>query len=129
MSLSIQSSVNQVLSIAQSLALRRRQETDRAQGIELRESREAERKQKAVVREAERKSKETLRAQEALKKAQEQKRASRRNFAAYMQNEPTSFGKFKDLPANVQKEVLKQYTKSQRQTIMNKMDAQKGAKK
>lgn len=118
MSLSIQSSVNQVLSVAQSLALRRRHEADRADAIERRETRAAERK-----------SKESLKAQEALKKAQEQKRTSRRNFAAYMQNAPTSFGKFKDLPANVQKDVLKQYTKSQRQTIMNKMDAQKGVKK
>lgn len=107
----VQSSINQALSVAQSLALRKRSEEHRSELLQAK------------------KSKETERAQAALKKAQEEKRASRRNFAAYMQNETTSFGKFKDLPINVQKEVLKQYTKSQRQTIMNRIDAQKkGAK-
>lgn len=107
----VQSSINQTLSVAQSLALRKRSEEQRSELIQAK------------------KTKETERAQAALKKAQEEKRTSRRNFAVYMQNEPTSFGKFKDLPANVQKEVLKQYSKSQRQTIMNKIDAQRGAKK
>ena len=107
----VQSSVNQALSVAQSLALRKRSEEHRSELLQAKET------------------KETERAQAALKKAQEQKRRSRRNFSAYMQNETTSFGKFKDLPINVQKEVLKQYTKSQRQTIMNRIDAQKkGAK-
>ena len=107
----VQSSINQALSVAQSLALRKRSEQDRSELIQAK------------------KTKETERAQAALKKAQEQKRTSRRNFSAYMQNETTSFGKFKDLPINVQREVLKQYTKSQRQVIMNRIDAQKkGAK-
>lgn len=107
----VQSSINQALSVAQSLALRKRSEQDRSELLQAK------------------KAKETERAQAALKKAQEQKRTSRRNFSAYMQNETTSFGTFKDLPINVQKEVLKQYTKSQRQAIMNRIDAQKkGAK-
>lgn len=107
----VQSSINQALSVAQSLALRKRSEEQRSELLQAK------------------KNKETERAQAALKRAQEQKRASRRSFSAYMQNETTSFGKFKDLPINVQNEVLKQYTKSQRQTIMNRIDAQKkGAK-
>lgn len=107
----VQSSINQALSVAQSLALRKRSEEHRSELLQAK------------------KTKETERAQAALKKAQEQKRSSRRNFAAYMQNEQTNIGKFKDLPANVQKELLKQYSKSQRQTIMNRIDAQKkGAK-
>lgn len=107
----VQSSINQALSVAQSLALRKRSEEHRSELLQAKQN------------------KETERAQAALKKAQDQKRTSRRNFAAYMQNETTSYGKFKDLPVNVQKDILKQYTKSQRQTIMNKMDAQRGAQK
>lgn len=46
----------------------------------------------------------------------------RRRFADYMANVQTNFGKFKELPPNMQKTVLKSYTSAERQKIMNQMD-------
>lgn len=46
----------------------------------------------------------------------------RRRFTDYMANVQTNFGKFKELPPNLQKTVLKSYTVAERQKIMNQMD-------
>lgn len=58
----IQSNINQALSVAASLALRRRSAVEKAERAEIAKTREQQR------------------AQEALKKEQDQKRASRMNF-------------------------------------------------
>lgn len=102
--MSIQASVNQTLSLAGVLASRGRAETEKV-----------ERQQKA-----------DLKAQEALKKAQAEKRKTRRNFLKYMQDEPTSLGvKFGDLPKTQQMELAKAYSKSERKAIMDRKDAVK----
>lgn len=65
-----------------------------------------------------------IRAQEKGAKQVKQKR----NFMNYLKNLETNFGgKVGDLPENVQKIIAKQYSKSQRQKIMQEMD--KGDKK
>lgn len=58
----------------------------------------------------------------AEQKATEQLQ-QKRNFSDYLKKLETSFGgKVGDLPENLQKEIAKQYSKSQRQNIMNQMD-------
>lgn len=103
----LQSSINQVLSVAAILGGRKRTEVERSERIERAKQREE------------------MSAQKALQKEQERKRKTRRNFLSYMQSETTSYGRFGDLPLHVQKSIAKQYTKSQRQTIMNRKDAAK----
>lgn len=60
--MTIQSNINQALSVAASLALRRKSQVEKTERAEIAKTREQQR------------------AQEALKKAQDQKRASRMNF-------------------------------------------------
>ena len=109
--MTLQSSVNQVLSVAAILGGRRRTEVERSERIERAKQREE------------------IAAQKALQKEQERKRKTRRVFNTYMQDEMTSYGRFGDLPLSVQKSIEKQYTKSQRQTIMNRKDAERGRTK
>lgn len=53
----------------------------------------------------------------------EAKKVQRRNFMEYLKKEPTNFGgTIGDLPPQAQKQIASQYTKSQRRTLMNKMD-------
>lgn len=47
----------------------------------------------------------------------------RRNFMEYLRNEPSSLGgKISDLPVDLQKQIADQYTKSQRRTMMDRID-------
>jgi uncharacterized membrane protein YheB (UPF0754 family) len=106
--MTIQQSVNQVLSIAGLLG----------RGIKsnVEETAKAKTKEEAV----------TKKAQDALKKEQERRRKTRRNFLNYMKEEPTNLGvKFGELDVSLQKELAKDYTKSQRKKIMDRMDAMK----
>lgn len=106
--MTLQQSVNQVLSIAGLLG----------RGIKsnVEETAKAQAKEQAV----------TKKAQEALKKEQERRRKTRRNFLDYMKDEPTNLGvSFGELESSVQKELAKSYTKTQRKKIMDRMDAMK----
>ena len=61
----------------------------------------------------------------SVQAAQEQKRKSRRNFIDYMKDEPTSWGlTFGELDKKVQKNIAKQYTKKDKQQIMDRKDAE-----
>ena len=64
-------------------------------------------------------------AKESLSVAQERIRKTRRNFLDYMKDEPSIYGKkYGDLDPKLAKTALRErYTKSQRQTIMNRRDA------
>lgn len=106
--MTLQQSVNQVLSIAGLLGRGIKSNVEEAAKIKTRE--EAA----------------TKKAQEALMKEQERRRKTRRNFLDYMKDEPTSWGvKFGELGKAQQKELAKTYTKSQRKKIMDRMDAMK----
>ena len=62
-------------------------------------------------------------AQKQMKQQQEAKKTQRRNFMDYLKKQPTSLGgTIGDLPENVQKQIASQYTKSQRKTMMDRMD-------
>lgn len=104
----IQSAINRVLSLSAVLAGR----TPQAEAVKVEKSIERDRQIKA--------------ARQSLTKAQENVRRTRRRFIDYMRNEPTSFGlKLGQLPKDVQKTVLSEYTPSQRRKIMNEKDAMK----
>lgn len=104
--MSIQSNVNQVISIAGLLG-RRGQQFEQEQ---IKQRRAAE----------------ELKARASLVKEQTRQRKTRRNFLQYMQDEPTNLGvKFGQLPISAQKELAKEYTPSQRRTIMNRKDEMK----
>lgn len=63
---------------------------------------------------------------QAMKKMEEQaeaKKTQRRNFMAYITQQPTSLGgTVGDLPKEAQKQIASQYTRSQRKTMMDRMD-------
>ena len=62
-------------------------------------------------------------AAEKVKQVQQAKKAQRRNFIAYLGKMETSLGgTVAELPKNVQHEIAKTYTRSQRKTIMDRMD-------
>lgn len=68
---------------------------------------------------------EILQEQAMLKAAQQQenKKTQKRNFKDYLGKLESSLGgAVGDLPANVQKEIAKQYTSSQRKELMDKID-------
>lgn len=66
-------------------------------------------------------------AQEHLAVKQEEKRNTRRNFLDYIKNEPTSFGgSVGELDPKIQKQIKAAYSKSERQRIMNRKDAEDG---
>ena len=66
-------------------------------------------------------------AQEALKTEQTRTRKTRRNFLDYIKDEPTSLGvTFGELDPGLQKKLAAAgYSKSERQKIMNRKDAEK----
>ena len=62
-----------------------------------------------------------------VSRQQEAKKKQRRNFMEYLKKQPVSLwgttsGTVGDLPKEKQKQIASQYTKSQRQTMMNRMD-------
>lgn len=59
--------------------------------------------------------------QHAREKIMQQK-TQRRNFMEYLGKQESSLGKVGDLPQSLQKQIAQQYTRSQRRTLMNKMD-------
>lgn len=71
-----------------------------------------------------------LKSVEAMNKMRElglaklQQRQNRRNFLKYLREQSTSFGgKVGDLPLKSQKEIAKQYSKTERKRIMDEVDA------
>ena len=62
-------------------------------------------------------------AMDRMSRQQEAKKTQRRNFMSYLAQQPTSLDKtVGDLPKDVQKQIASQYSKSQRRTMMNRMD-------
>ena len=62
-------------------------------------------------------------AQKQMKQQQEAKKTQRRNFMDYLSKQTTSLdGTVGDLPKDVQKQIASQYSKSQRKTMMDRMD-------
>ena len=65
-------------------------------------------------------------AQEALTTEQARVRNTRRNFLDYINDEPTSLGvPFGQLDPKLQKKLAATYSKSERQKVMNRKDAEK----
>ena len=63
-------------------------------------------------------------AQEATQAKQEERRKGRRVFKEYLADEPTNLGvSFGELSPNIQNEILKSYSSSERKAIMNRKDA------
>ena len=68
-------------------------------------------------------------AAQKVKQVQQAKKAQRRNFIAYLGKMETSLGgTVAELPKNVQHEIAKTYTRSQRKTIMDRMDRENAQK-
>ena len=68
-------------------------------------------------------------AAEKVKQVQQAKKTQRRNFIAYLGKMETSLGgTVAELPKNVQHEIAKTYTRSQRKTIMDRMDRENAQK-
>lgn len=68
-------------------------------------------------------------AAQKVKQVQQAKKAQRRNFMAYLGKMETSLGgTVAELPKNVQHEIAKTYTRSQRKTIMDRMDRENAKK-
>ena len=62
-------------------------------------------------------------AADKVKQVQQAKKTQRRNFMAYLGKMETSLGgTVAELPKSVQHEIAKTYTRSQRKTIMDRMD-------
>lgn len=62
-------------------------------------------------------------AQKQMKQQQEAKKTQRRNFMDYLAKQPTSLsGTIGELPKPMQKQIASQYSKSQRKTMMDRMD-------
>lgn len=57
---------------------------------------------------------------------QQTKTKQKRVFKDYLMNEPTSYGKFKDLSPSLQKAIMQSYTPKERQKLMNERDAANG---
>lgn len=65
-------------------------------------------------------------AQKQMKQQQEAKKTQRRNFMDYLSKQTTSLGgTVGDLPKDAQKQIASQYSKSQRKTMMDRMDKEK----
>ena len=68
-------------------------------------------------------------AAQKVKQVQQAKKEQRRNFIAYLGKMETSLGgTVAELPKNVQHEIAKTYTRSQRKTIMDRMDRENAKK-
>ena len=62
-------------------------------------------------------------AQKQMEQQQEAKKTQKRNFMSYLAQQSTSLGgTVGDLPKDLQKQVASQYSKSQRKTMMDRMD-------
>ena len=62
-------------------------------------------------------------AQNQMKQQQEAKRTQRRNFMDYLAKQSSSLGgTIGELPESTQKQIASQYSKSQRKTMMDRMD-------
>ena len=62
-------------------------------------------------------------AQKQMKQQQEAMKTQRRNFMDYIAQQSTSLGgTVGDLPKSTQKQIASQYSKSQRKTMMDRMD-------
>ena len=62
-------------------------------------------------------------AQKQMKQQQEAKKTQRRNFMDYLAQQPTGLGgTIGELPEDLQKQIASQYSKSQRKTMMDRMD-------
>ena len=109
----IQSNINQVISLAGMLGRGVRTEAERTERIQAK----AESTDK--------------KAQEALKREQERKRKTRRNFSDYVMDRKLNIEGWtvKDLPKAQQQEYLKTFSKYQRKKIMDEIDAERMAKK
>lgn len=65
-------------------------------------------------------------AQKQMMQQQEAKKTQRRNFMDYISSMPSSFGgTVGQLPKDMQKQIASTYTKSQRKTMMDRMDKEK----
>lgn len=65
-------------------------------------------------------------AQKQMKQQQEAKKTQRRNFMDYLSKQTTPLGgTVGDLPKDLQKQIASQYSKSQRKTMMDRMDKEK----
>lgn len=64
-----------------------------------------------------------------VKQTQEAKQKQRRNFMEYLRKQQLQWGgTVGDLPDNLQKTIAKQYSKSDRQKLMNQMDREASKK-
>ena len=62
-------------------------------------------------------------AMDRVSRQQEAKKTQRRNFMSYLAQQSTSLGgTVGDLPMSLQKQIASQYSKSQRKTMMDRMD-------
>ena len=62
-------------------------------------------------------------AMDRVSRQQEAMKKQRRNFMSYLAQQSTSLGRtVGDLPMPVQKQIASQYSKSQRKTMMDRMD-------
>lgn len=62
-------------------------------------------------------------AKSKVKQIQEAKKTQKRNFMSYLAQQPTSLGgTVGDLSPDLQRQIASQYNKSQRKTMMDKMD-------
>lgn len=68
-------------------------------------------------------------AAQKVKQIQEAKKKQRRNFMTYLRQMPTSLGGVVgELPKDVQKTIASTYSKSERRSIMDRMDKEHGKK-
>lgn len=68
-------------------------------------------------------------ATEKVKQIQEAKKKQRRNFMTYLSQMPTSLGGVVgELPKDVQKTIASTYSKSERRSLMDRMDKEHGKK-
>lgn len=62
-------------------------------------------------------------AMDRVSRQQDAKKTQKRNFMSYLAQQSTSLGgTVGDLPMSIQKQIASQYSKSQRKTIMDRMD-------
>lgn len=69
----------------------------------------------------------TGKAASSVSAKQEQVRKQRRSFSDYMRDEPVLGRKMKDLDPSLQKKILSHYSTKERKTIMDRKDAEKEA--
>ena len=109
--MSIQGSVNQVISsigAAASIGKGIKLQRDKVKQATLQLPADAEKQSSAMDR---------------VSRQQEAKKTQRRNFMSYLAQQSTSLGgNVGDLPMQIQTQIASQYSKSQRKTMMDRMD-------